>query len=216
VTTLRGTTRQGSDTQFGVRMPGRRGRGACQVLLTALIVLSTLSTIAPAAPQAETAKTAGQTDVAVREKDGIYHVAATFTVAQTVPVVFAVLTGYEQIPRYMPDVRSSRVIERSEGHAVVEQEAVARVMMFSKRVHLVLDVREESQSIRFRDRCGKSFDHYEGAWTLAAKSPERVEIRYELAAKPSFDVPEFLLKRLFKRDAQEMIRRLQDEMTRPR
>jgi hypothetical protein len=29
-------------------------------------------------------------------------------------VVFAVLTGYEQIPRYMPDVRSSRVIERCE------------------------------------------------------------------------------------------------------
>jgi hypothetical protein len=52
--------------------------------------------------------------------------------------------------------------------------------------------------------------------TLAAKNPERVEIRYELAAKPSFDVPEFLLKRLLKRDAQQMIGRLQDEMTRPR
>ena len=177
------------------------------------IALLMLALIASAAPRAEAME---QPDVTVREQDGIYHVAATFTVAQTVPVVFAVLTGYEQIPRYMPDVRSSRVIERGDGHAVVEQEAVARVMMFSKRVHLVLDVREESQTIRFRDRCGKSFDHYEGAWTLAAKSPERVEIHYELAAKPSFDVPEFLLKRLLKRDAQEMIRRLQDEMTRPR
>jgi ribosome-associated toxin RatA of RatAB toxin-antitoxin module len=216
VTTSRGTTRQGIDGQFGVRMPGRRGRGACQVLLSTLIILFTLSMIAAAAPQAETTTTAGQTDVTVREQDGIYHVAATFTVPQTIPVVFAVLTGYEQIPRYMPDVRSSRVIERGEGHAVVEQEAVARVMMFSKRIHLVLDVREGSQTIRFRDRCGKSFAHYEGAWTLDAKSPERVEVRYELAAKPSFDVPEFLLKRLLKRDAQEMIRRLQDEMTRPR
>jgi hypothetical protein len=88
------------------------------------------------------------------------------------------------------------------------------VMMFSKRVHLVLDVSEGAETIRFRDRCGKSFDHYEGAWILSAAGPDRVEVRYELAAKPSFDVPEFLLKRLLKRDAQEMIRRLQDEMTR--
>ena len=156
-------------------------------------------------------------DVTVHEHDGVYRVTATFTVERSAPVVFAVLTGYEQIPRYMPDVRSSRVIERSDGHAVVEQEAVARMLMFSKRVHLLLDVREEPHLIRFRDRCGKSFAYYEGAWTLSAANAaegDRVSVRYELAAKPSFDVPEFLLKRLFKRDAQEMIRRLRDEMTR--
>jgi ribosome-associated toxin RatA of RatAB toxin-antitoxin module len=185
-----------------------------------------LSLIASAAPCAEAMAQASETtvtdapdvapDVTVREQDGIYHVAATFSVAQTVPVIFDVLTGYEQIPRYMPDVRSSRVIERGDGRAVVEQEAVARVMMFSKRIHLVLDISEAPRTIRFRDRCGQSFEHYEGAWTLAAKSPERVEVRYELAAKPSFDVPAFLLKRLLQRDAREMIRRLQAEMTRPR
>jgi len=41
-------------------------------------------------------------------------------------------------------------------------------------------------------------------------------VRYELTAKPSFDVPAFLLKRLLQRDAREMIRRLQNEMTKPR
>jgi ribosome-associated toxin RatA of RatAB toxin-antitoxin module len=188
------------------------------------IVLLVLSLIAAsAAPGAEVmarqievnaADATNPADVTVREQDGIYHVAATFTVARSAPVVFEVLTGYEQIPRYMPDVRSSRVIERNDGHAVVEQEAVARVMMFSKRVHLLLDVREEPLVIRFRDRCGRSFEHYEGAWTLSAAGADRVSVRYELAAKPSFDVPEFLLKRLLKRDAQEMIRRLRDEMTR--
>jgi ribosome-associated toxin RatA of RatAB toxin-antitoxin module len=167
------------------------------------------------APRVEARAEADAADVTVREQDGIYHVAATFSVAQSAPVVFAVLTGYEEIPRYMPDVRSSRVIERSDGRAVVEQEAVARVMMFSKRVHLLLDVREEPRVIRFRDRCGRSFDHYEGAWTLtAAAGAGRVDVRYELAAKPSFDVPEFLIKRLLKRDAQEMIRRLRGEMAR--
>lgn len=209
--TSRSRTRDRSNGQFGVCVPGRRGRGACQVFTSALIVWLTLSMIAPVTTWAQTA---GQTDVTVREQDGIYHVAATFTVAQSALVVFTVLTDYEQIPRYMPDVRSSRVIERSNGRALVEQEAVARVMMFSKRVHLLLDVEEGTETIHFRDRCGKSFDYYDGAWTLSAAGPDRVAVRYELAARPSFDVPEFLLKRLLRRDAQEMIRRLQYEMTR--
>ena len=182
----------------------------------ALVVLSVITSFSAAGLRAEMGGLADVADVTVREQDGIYHVAATFSVTQPAPVVFSVLTGYEQIPRYMPDVRSSRVLERGDGRALVEQEAVARVMMFSKRVHLVLDVKEEPLVIRFRDRCGKSFDHYEGAWTLTAAGSNRVDVRYELAAKPSFDVPEFLLKRLLKRDAQEMIRRLRDEIARPR
>jgi len=188
-------------------------------------VLFVLSLIASTAPCAETmaqtrltepAEVPDVPDVMVSELNGVYHVSATFSVAQSASVIFDVLTGYEQIPRYMPDVRSSRVVERSDGRAVVEQEAVARVMMFSKRIHLVLDILEAQQTIRFRDRCGKSFERYEGAWTLTVKSPERVDVRYELTAKPSFDVPAFLLKRLLQRDAREMIRRLQNEMTKPR
>jgi hypothetical protein len=35
-------------------------------------------------------------------------------------------------------------------------------MMFSKRVHLVLEIHEENWTIRFRDRCGKSFARHEG------------------------------------------------------
>jgi ribosome-associated toxin RatA of RatAB toxin-antitoxin module len=176
------------------------------------IALLVIALIASAAPRAEAMD---QPDVTVREQDGIYRVAATFSVAQSASAVFDVLTGYEQIPRFMPDVRSSRVIERGEGRAVVEQEAVARVMMFSKRIHLVLDISEAAERIEFRDRCGESFAHYEGSWNISTKGARAV-VTYELSAKPAFDVPEFLLRRLLKRDAQTMIRRLQDEIARVR
>ena len=39
--------------------------------------------------------------------------------------------------------------ERSERRAVVEQEAVSRMMMFSKKVHLMLEITEEGHEIRF-------------------------------------------------------------------
>jgi hypothetical protein len=52
---------------------------------------------------------------------------------------------------------------------------------------------------------------YEGAWRLA-QVDGRTEITYELAARPNFDVPQFLLTRLLKRDARQMIERLRGEM----
>ena len=62
------------------------------------------------------------------------------------------LPGKRMTSEPMPDVRTSSVLERGDGRAVIEQEAVAHFMMFSKRVHLVLEVQEEAGSIRFRDR----------------------------------------------------------------
>ena len=151
------------------------------------------------------------TIVNVNESGGLFRVAAAFTVPQAASFARAALTDYRQIPRFMPEVRTSQVLERGDDRTVVEQEVVARFMMFSKRVHLVLEVQDGGAAIRFKDRCGKSFAHYEGMWTLAERDG-RTHITYELAANPSFDVPEFLLKRLLKRDASQMIERLKTEI----
>ena len=149
--------------------------------------------------------------VSVREERGVYSVSARFHVPQPPAAVLAVLTDYENIPRFLPDVTSSVVRERTKGGAVVEQEAVSRMMMFSKKVHLVLEITEAPDAIRFVDRCGRSFERYEGRWRVTARG-DGSEITYELIAKPSFDVPEFLLKRLLKRDATRTIERLTSEI----
>jgi ribosome-associated toxin RatA of RatAB toxin-antitoxin module len=156
--------------------------------------------------------TAGQSpDVTVREEQGVYTVVARFVVDQSPDVALAVLTDYEQIPRFMPDVRTSIVRERAIGRTIVEQEAVSGVMMFSKRVHLVLEIQEHPGAIIFRDRCGRSFVRYEGSWRLSTQDGHTA-ITYELIAEPSFDVPGFMLKRLFRRDSAQMIERLKQEI----
>jgi len=126
-------------------------------------------------------------------------------------VALAVLTDYEQIPRFMPDVRTSVVRERAVGWAVVEQEAVSSVMMFTKRVHLVLEIEEQRDALIFRDRCGRNFVRYEGAWRISEQDGQTA-ITYELTAEPSFDVPGFMVKRIFRRDAAQMIEHLQREI----
>jgi len=147
----------------------------------------------------------------VREEKGVYTVVARFLVDQPPSLALTVLTDYEQIPRFMPDIRTSIVRERTTGRVVVEQEAVSGVMLFSKRVHLVLEIEEQPDAVVFRDRCGVSFVRYEGAWRVSLQNGQTA-ITYELTAEPSFDVPGFMLKRLFRRDSAEMIKRLQREI----
>ena len=147
----------------------------------------------------------------VTEASGVYHVVARFAVAESPDVVLGVLTDYERIPRFMPDLTTSIVRARDGCRVLIEQEAVAKMMMFSKRVHLLLEVHEQTNALRFVDRSGKSFNRYEGAWRIATDGA-RTTVSYELTAQPAFSVPEFLLTRLLRRDAREMIARLRAEI----
>lgn len=176
---------------------------AMAAVLTAAIALGM--------PAAAGAQTSPAPEISVTDAAGVYHVTASFTVPASPATVTAVLTDYERIPEFMPDVKTSQVLERTESGLVVEQEAAAKFMMFSKRIHLVLDVSEDRGTISFRDRCGKSFAQYEGAWRLHDLNGS-TRVVYELAAKPAFEVPGFVLKRLLKRDAAVMIDRLTAEI----
>jgi hypothetical protein len=179
------------------------GHPARRFALLGLALLTTVGTSLRAATPDD--------EISVREKNGTFEVAATFAVSRPASVVAAVLTDYVRIPHYMPEVRTSQLIERRDDRAIVEQEAVARFLMFSKRVHLVLEVEEAPLMIVFRDRCGQSFERYEGAWSMSDTGGD-TRITYRLTAKPAFDVPGWLLSRLLKRDATEMIERLRTEI----
>jgi ribosome-associated toxin RatA of RatAB toxin-antitoxin module len=183
---------------------GGRSRARRLVVTAASIFFSAGSFAATAAPQDDPS-------VTVTGDRGLYTVAATFSVPQAPAVALAAVTDYAGIPRFMPEVKTSTVLERTDHRVIVEQEAVARFMMFSRRVHLVLEVLQERGIVRFRDRCRKSFARYEGVWTIAERDGA-THVTYELSAQPSFDVPDFVLKRLLKRDAGQMIQRLKTEI----
>jgi carbon monoxide dehydrogenase subunit G len=151
------------------------------------------------------------TSLTVREERGVYSLVARFAVDQPPSLALAVLTDYEQIPHFMPDVRSSVVRERGAGWAVVEQEAESHLLMFSKRIHLVLQIDEQSNALIFRDRCRVSFARYDGAWRLSNEDDHTV-VTYELTAEPSFDVPASILKRILRRDSGRMIASLRREI----
>ena len=111
------------------------GRASARQLSVMAVLVAVSLVCVPAA--------SGQTvPVSVHGERGLYRVSATFTTPQPAAIGHAVLTDYEQIPRFLPDVLSSHVLERDAGRTVVAQEAVAKVLFFSKRVRLVLEIHE--------------------------------------------------------------------------
>jgi hypothetical protein len=159
---------------------GRRRVRRLPAFTAGAILLSAFVGVASAVAQP-------RADVTVHESGGIYRVAATFSVPQSAAETMEVLADYDGITRFMPDVRTSTVLERDDDYAVVEQEAVAKFLMFSKRIHLVLEVHQTPGDLRFRDRCGYSFSSYEGRWTVA-EVDGRTNINNELTARPAFEV----------------------------
>src|SRR5581483_9501891 len=77
--------------------------------------------------------------LSVQQHDGTYEVSASFDVPRPIAIVRAVLTDYEHIPKFLPQVERSVVLERTESGVLVDQQAVTQLLMFSKRMHLVLD-----------------------------------------------------------------------------
>lgn len=175
--------------------------------MRALLLLALAAAVAPA-----TAAAAGQAApaVSVRSVGGVYTVDARFEIAAPPETVRDVLTDYAGIPRFMPDVRKSIVRERDGARVLVEQEATSKMLLFSKTIHLLLDVREGAQVLTFRDTCGKSFTQYAGAWTLEP-GESGTAVTYTLTAKPAFSVPPFMIKRLLDSNARDTIDALRAE-----
>ena len=172
-------------------------------VLSLLVLLALVGARAAAAAQAP--------HVSVGEENGVYRVRASFDVAATPAMVLSVLSDYGHISDFMPGVKRSEIREQQAGHAVVEQEAVSRLMLFSKRVHLLLDIHQDAAQLTFRDTCGTSFTVYNGSWAVVPVR-DGTTITYELSAQPAFDVPEFVLRRLLKRDSADMIDALTREI----
>lgn len=149
--------------------------------------------------------------ISVHKTGSAYVVEARLTVAESAATARAVLTDYDNIARFMPGVRRSRVVAREGERVRVEQEAVSTFMLFSKTVHLLLDVEEREATLRFQDRSSRSFRRYEGSWTIR-QSDGVTDLRYALTVEPGFSVPSAVLRKLLDRDAHTMLGRLRVEI----
>lgn len=126
-----------------------------------------------------------------------------------------VLTDYDGIDRFVSSMRESRVTGRGDDYLLVEQIAVGRLFVFSRRLRTTLRVHEEPPGrIRFEDVLRRDFVSYRGEWQIQESAGFRTEIVYRVTACPAFSVPEFVARSLFRGTVGELLSEVRAEIER--
>jgi hypothetical protein len=149
-----------------------------------------------------------------RRDDGLFAIDGRFVVPASTGTAWAVLTDYDRIPAFVSSMKASRVAEsRPDGTLIVEQTAVGRMFMVSKRLRVKLEVRRDDDLLSFNDFGRADFWIYSGSWSVLP-GPDGSEVRYRLLAQPDFPAPGFLLGGAMRRGARDLLEEVRAEMRR--
>lgn len=188
------------------RAPAARFLSVMLALAWAAVAL--LVTDAEAAGRADGIDVRVAGDPAGLEVEGRCRINATGATA------WRVLTDYDGIERFVSSMRYSRVTRRDNDGILVDQMAVGRVFLFSRRIRTTLRVHEEPPGrIRFEDVLGRDFKSYRGEWRIE-ETRGAVEIVYQLQARPTFSMPDFVMRGLFRATARDLLAEVRTEIER--
>ena len=159
-------------------------------------------------------------DVSVEriETDGgrVYEVNAQGEVAAPPAAVWRILTDYDRMAEFVPDLHSAKVLSRSGDSAVVEQLGVARFLFFRREIRLVVQVREQPISQIDISLVDGDMKVYNCTWRLVPV-PETggTRVVYSGALAPKFYVPGMLGSNLIRADIARMMAAVMARLDRP-
>jgi ribosome-associated toxin RatA of RatAB toxin-antitoxin module len=158
------------------------------------------------APKLELPKLEVSVNRADQEGQHMYEVDATGTVAAPLPKVWRILTGYERMAEFVPDMESCKVLSRTGNEVIIEQFGVARFLFMSKTIHLIVRAIEQPMSSIDISLISGDMKHYESHWELIPV-PETggTKIVYKGRLMPNFYVPGILGSKMIRGDIERMM-----------
>ncbi|WP_338769298.1 SRPBCC family protein [Massilia sp. METH4] len=176
-----------------------------------LLLLLLLGCAVPALVLAEGARTdTPKLQVTVKRvtQDALhmYEIDATGTVQAPLPVVWRILTGYDRMEEFVPDLVSCRVLSRNGNEVIIEQFGNARFLFMSRSIHLIVRATEQPMSSIDIDLISGDMKHYESRWELVPV-PETggTKIVYSGRMMPGFYVPGILGTNIIRGDIERMM-----------
>jgi len=150
-------------------------------------------------------------EVQIERRNGVFHVRAEMPVGADAATAWQVLTDYNRLAEFVPDMRSSRVVSAPGEPLLLEQKGETSLLIFSFNIEVVLRVEETPpHGISFR-AVGGNMKQMRGAWRIdAAGLP--VKIGYQVEIEPGFWVPPLIGSALMRRDVRRKIDAVVQEM----
>lgn len=150
-------------------------------------------------------------EVAVNRVDSdgqhLYEIDATGTVAAPLPRVWRILTNYERMTEFVPDLESSKVLSRNGNDVMLEQFGVARLLFMTRPIHLIVRVNEQPMSAIDISLVSGDMKQYAARWELIPV-PETGGTRliYKGRMMPNFYVPSLFGSKMIHNDVEHMMR----------
>lgn len=175
------------------------------------LLLLLLGCTAPALTLAQTHRTdVPKLQVSVKRitQDALhmYEVDANGTVQAPLPTVWRILTGYDRMEDFVPDLVSCRVLSRNGNEVIIEQFGTARFLFMSRSIHLIVRATEQPMSSIDIDLISGDMKHYESRWELVPV-PETggTRVIYTGRMMPNFYVPGILGTNIIRGDIERMM-----------
>ncbi len=127
--------------------------------------------------------------------------------------VWSVLTDYDHLREFVPDMLESRLLEDHGSVKLIEQVGRSKWFLFGKKARVVLEVEEKrNQRMDFHVVDG-DFNTFDGAWTLEPRQGGRATLlTYSLSASPKFFAPGFVIRKILDRDIPERMFAIRDRV----
>ena len=123
------------------------------------------------------------------------HVMAQMVLPAEGTKIWAILTDYDHLEKFIPYMEESQVLQRDSRHLLLRQRGNFWRPFYRLKTKAVLWVKEEPpRSISFRAVEG-DFLVYEGSWRLESVK-EGTRLTYEATIEPNFWVPGWVLLEL--------------------
>lgn len=159
-------------------------------------------------------------EVAVKRVDmgeqHVFDVTASGAVNASPAAVWKILTDYDRMAEFVPDLKTTKVLSRSGNKVVVEQYGVARFLFFKRSIHLVVNVLEEPMTSIEIGLVNGDMKVYACRWELVPV-PETggTRILYSGKLVPKFYVPGMLGANIIRSDIERMMKAVLERLDRP-
>ena len=141
--------------------------------------------------------------------DGYLQVQAEYASRAHPGLVRQVLTDYEHLADFVPDMHRSHIV--STHPLQVEQLGTASFLIFSFPLRVVLEIEDQQDGrLQFHSVAGNLHD-MRGSYHIKA-TPEGTLLRYEASFKPDFQVPPFIGAAIMRREIERQFGGLIKEM----
>lgn len=136
----------------------------------------------------------------------MYEVNAAGTVQAAPATVWRILTGYERMNEFVPDMESSKVLARNGNEVIIEQFGTARFLFMSKSIHLIVRATEQPMNAIDIALISGDMKHYESHWELVPVAETGgTKVIYSGRLIPNFYVPGILGAKIIRHDIERMM-----------